>query len=159
MKIKGIKDKVLFFWQQIKNQIVILSQGKAKFNQMLYLWGLTPALIVAIFLQNRINSIKFVPISFILYCVIFCYFAWHIFIVRKTLKVQPEYRKVTIKDKELFKDKTQEEIELIKKERKKSKIKKLLLLEKWDSAPPYFIIICIDLYIILLQLEAIFRIF
>ncbi|HSQ97772.1 MAG TPA: hypothetical protein VLL98_03575 [Rickettsiales bacterium] len=159
MKIASVKYKILFFREQIKNQIILLSKGKGKFNKMLYLWGLTPALIVTFFFQHKINSIKNIPMAFIIYFLILFYFSWHIFVVRQTLKVQPEYRKVKIKDKELFKGKTKEEISFIKKERKKSKIKKMLLLEKWDSAPPYVIIICFDIYIILVQLQGIFNIF
>lgn len=159
MNIVNIRDKVLFFLTKIKNEILILSEGKANFNRMLYLWGLTPAIIITFLLQRRIDSIKNVALILIIYFAISLYFLWHLFVIRKTLKIQPEYKKVKISNKELFKGKTKEEIEAIKKEKRKSGLRKLILLEGWESTPAYIMIACFDTYVALTQIQGMFSVF
>jgi len=159
MNIIGVKNKILFYLGKLKNEIVILSCGKAKFNYMLYLWGLTPAVIITFFFQRKIDSIKNTPLILIIYLAISLYFFWHIFVIRKTLKVQPEYKKVKINKKELFEGKTKEEVLAIKDNMKKSRLRKLVLLEGWESAPTYNIIICFDVYVALTQIQGMFNVF
>lgn len=159
MNIVNIRDKVLFFLTKIKNEILILSDGKANFNRMLYLWGLTPALIITFLLQKRIDSIKSTILILIIYLAISLYFLWHLFVIRKTLKIQPEYKKIKISNKELFKNKTKEEIEAIKKEKRKSRLKKLILMEGWESTPSYIMIACFDTYVALTQIQGMFSVF
>lgn len=159
MNIINIGDKILFYLRKIKAEIIILSDGKAKFNYMLYLWGLIPAAIITFLFQRQIDSIKSVALSLIIYLAISIYFLWHLFVIRKTLKVQPEYKRAKLSKKELFKGKTKEEIESIKKELRKSKLKKLILLEGWDSTPPYIMIACFDAYVALTQIQGMFSVF
>lgn len=149
-------EKIKSFLNGAKNKISIVSKGEANFYSMLYLWGLTPSLILIFFLQNKIDSIKSNAISLIIYLLITLYFLWHLFVIRKTLKVQPQYKRIKLSKKELFKDKTKEEIKEIKKEQRKKRLKKLLLLEGWDSAPSYILIACIDVYVALTQMQEIF---
>lgn len=149
-------EKIKSFLNGAKNKISIVSKGEASFYSMLYLWGLIPSLILIFFLQNRIDSIKSNTISLIIYLFITLYFLWHLFVIRKTLKVQPQYKRLKLSKKELFKDKTKEEIREIKKEQRKKRLKKLLLLEGWDSAPSYILIACIDVYVALTQMQEIF---
>ena len=149
-------EKIKSFLNGTKNKISIVSKGEASFYSMLYLWGLTPSLILIFFLQNKIDSIKSNTISLIIYLLITLYFLWHLFVIRKTLKVQPQYKRVKLSKKQLFKDKTKEEIKEIKKEQRKKRLKKLLLLEGWDSAPSYILIACIDVYVALTQMQEIF---
>ncbi|MDD2840705.1 MAG: hypothetical protein PHY80_06380 [Rickettsiales bacterium] len=159
MSIIKVRDKILFFLKKIKNEILLLSDGKAKFNYMLYLWGLTPAIVITFFFQKQIDSIKNSALIFIVYLLISLYFLWHLFVIRKTLKVQPEYKRVKLSNRELFKDKTKEEIEAIKKDKRKSKFRKLILLEGWESTPPYIMIACFDTYVALTQIQGMFNIF
>jgi hypothetical protein len=159
MNVANIKDIVILFLNKLKDEIVTLSVGRAKFSSMLYLWGLTPAIIIALLLQRNIDRINNMFLVFIIYIFISLYFSWHLFVIRKTLKVQPEYRRIKIKDTELFKDKSEKEINEIKKERRKSKIRKLLLLDGWNSMPPYVIIACLDVYVVLTQLQGMYNIF
>lgn len=150
------KDKIKSFLNGAKNKIIIVSKGEANFYSMLYLWGLIPALVIIFLLQNKIDSIKNNIVLFIIYLIITLYFLWHLFVIRKTLKVQPQYKKVKISNKELFKGKTKEEIKEIKKEKRKERFRKLILLEGWNSAPSYIIITCIDAYVALTQMQGIF---
>lgn len=159
MNIVNIRDKVFFYLRKIKNEIIVLSDGKARFNYMLYLWGLTPAVIITFLFQKQIDSINNVALALIVYFVVCLYFLWHLFVIRKTLKVQPEYKKVKMTNKQLFKGKTKEEINAIKKELRKSKLKKLILLEGWDSTPSYIMIACFDTYVALTQIQGMFSIF
>ena len=150
------KEKIKYFLGGAKNKIITISKGEANFYSMLYIWGLIPAFAIIFFLQNKIDSIKNNIILLIVYLVITLYFLWHLFVIRKTLKVQPQYKKVKISNKELFKGKTKEEIKEIKKEKRKERFRKLILLEGWDSAPSYIIITCIDVYVALTQIQGIF---
>lgn len=150
------KEKTKSFLNGAKNKIIIVSKGEANFYSMLYLWGLIPALVIIFLLQNKIDSIKNNIVLFIIYLIITLYFLWHLFVIRKTLKVQPQYKKVKISNKELFKGKTKEEIKEIKKEKRKERFRKLILLEGWNSAPSYIIITCIDAYVALTQMQGIF---
>ena len=159
MNIVSIKDKVLFYLGRVKSEIRVLSEGRAKFGYMLYLWGLTPALVITFFFQKHIDSIRNVALVLIVYLVISLYFLWHLFVIRKTLKVQPEYRRVKISKKELFKGKSKEEIEAIKKELRKKRFKKMILLEGWDSTPSYIMVACFDAYVALTQIQGMFNTF
>jgi hypothetical protein len=133
---------------KIKDKIVVLSKGKCgSFNFMLYGWGLAPALFVLFFLQRRIsynkNSIFVVLVELFL----FVYFTWHFYTINKTLKVQPQYKVIIPTKKELYKDKTPEEIKEIKKQRKRKILNKFLLKESWSTTPNYSIIRLIDIFV------------
>ena len=148
-----MKEKLKIFFTNFKNKIIILSKGEANFNTMLYVWGLIPSLVIMFFLQGKINSIKISFFSIIIYLFLILYFSWHFFVIRKTLKLQPEYKKVKINKKDLYKDKTKEEIEQIKKENRKKTFKKMLLLTPWDTMPMYNIISCLDFLMIITQVQ------
>lgn len=152
------KEKIKSFLNGAKNKIIIISKGEANFYSMLYLWGLVPALIIIFFLQNKIDLIRNNTILFVINLIITLYFLWHLFVIRKTLKTQPQYKKIKLSNKELFRGKTKEEIKEIKKEKRKQRFRKLILLEGWDSAPSYILIACIDAYVALTQIQDIFTI-
>lgn len=153
-----LKDKVISFFKKIINYFLLISKGEANFNIMLYLWGVLPGIIIAFFLQPSINSIKNKFIAIILLLIILVYFVWHLFSIKKTLKVHPEYRVVKPTKKELYAGKTKEEIENIKKEQRKENVQKLLLLRGWDSKPAYILIGFFDAYVILTQIQSLLNI-
>jgi len=153
MDKEKLKNKSLEMVQNFRNNIALVSRGEANFKVMLYLWGLVPGLIVTFLLQRSINSIHNRFFATIVYVALAIYFLWHIFCIRKSLKVQPENRVIKISKKELYAGKTKEEIEEIKKEKRKENFQKFLLLRAWDSTPNYVLIGCFDAYIVLTQLQ------
>lgn len=154
MNEENLKNNSNSILKKIKESIVIVSKGEANFKTMLYLWGLVPGLILTFLLQRSIDSItnKFIAIPIFVFFAI--YFFWHILCIRKTLKVQPENRVVKPSKKELYAGKTKEEIEEIKKEKRKENFQKFLLLRAWDTTPNYVLIGCFDAYIVLTQLQS-----
>lgn len=159
MNNEHIKNKALSIIGAIKNYIILISKGEANFNVMLYLWGVLPGLIITIFLQLRINSIVNIFFAVLVPSIILIYFLWHFFAIRKALKVHPEYVVKKIKKKELYAGKTDEEIEEIKKEKRKETLQKMFLLRGWESKPAYVLIEFFDLYLILTQIQVLLKIF
>jgi len=147
------------FGNKIKEHFVRMTKGEYNFGYMLYLWGVIPAIILSLFFQKKIDLIASSTIKIILYTIFFLYFLWHLYVIWKSLKVQPEHKVVKISKKDLHKDKTAEEIQEIKKQKRNDTVKKLMLLHAWDTAPNYVIVSCIDCYVILTQLQGIMRIF
>lgn len=158
MNMQGFKTGFLNIFKKIKNNIVEVHNGRGNFSSMLYLWGLIPALIITIFFQSKINHLKSEFFSVFICLIITVYFLWHLLCIKNTLKTQPKYKIVKPSKKELFKDKTKEEIEAIKKEKRKEAMQKLLLLRAWDSTPNYVLVACFDAYVTLTQLQRIFQI-
>ena len=158
-----MKDKILNIlkkiYNYIKNQIVILSKGECKnFYSMLYLWGLLPFVVISYITRGSNHILGAGFLSILIYLIFIIYFIWHIYVVKKTLKVQPQYKVKKLSKKELYKDKTKEEIKEIKNEKRKDTLKKLLLLKSWDSVPMYTIIELLDFIVILNQMQKILNI-
>lgn len=158
-----MKDKILNILKKIcgyiKNQIIILSKGECKsFYSMLYLWGLLPFILISYITKGSKPIAKIEFIAIIIYSIFVIYFIWHIYVVKKTLKVQPQYKVKKISKKELYANKTKEEIKEIKNEKRKDTLKKLLLLKSWDSVPMYTIIELLDFILILNQIQKILNI-
>lgn len=155
-KILNIIKKILIFF---KNQFVTLSKGEyPHFYTMLYVYSVLPALLIFFISKKNysINLNNYVVILTSLLMII--YFIWHIYVVKKTLKVQPQYVVKKITKKELYANKTPEEIKQIKKDKKIKTVKKLLLLEAWDSAPIYTIVELVDVAVIIFQFQRILNI-
>jgi hypothetical protein len=146
-------------FEMVKNTFKILVEGNGNFNRILFLWGVVPNVVLILFFQRKIEIFRFRFFTLFICILIIVYFLWHIFIVRKTLKIQPQYKVVKVKKKDLYKGKTKEEIAEMKKEERKTAVKKMFLLEAWDSTPNYVIVICLDAYTVLTQLQIIFGIF
>lgn len=159
MNKENLKNKFLEILSKVKEEFFLVSKGEANFKKMLYLWGLVPGLIVTFLLQRSIYSINNKLAATVIYIFLAVYFFWHILSIRKALKVQPENRVVKPSKKELYAEKTKEEIEEIKKEQRKENLQKFLLLRSWDSTPNYILIGCFDAYIVLTQLQALLTIF
>ena len=158
-----MKDKILNIlkkiYNYIKNQIIILSKGECKsFYSMLYLWGLLPFVVISYITKGYKPILETDFISILIYLIFIIYFIWHIYVVKKTLKVQPQYKVKKISKKELYANKTKEEIKEIKNEKRKDTLKKLLLLKSWDSVPMYTIIELLDFIAILNQMQKILNI-
>lgn len=150
-----IKKILVFF----KNQFVSLSKGQYQhFYVMLYIYGLIPALLVLFVFKKSYSIILNNFLAILLYSLIIIYFIWHIYVVKKTLKVQPQYVVKKVTKKELYADKTPEEIKQIKKEKNIDYVKKLLLLKSWNSMPMYTIVELFDVLIILSQFQKILNI-
>ena len=147
-KAKALSNKIL-------NQFIILTKGEYNFNIMLYLFGLAPAIVISILFQKNIDRMGIAILQVFIYTLLALYFAWHIYVIIKTLKVQPEHKIVRPSKKELYKDKSEEEIESIKKEKRKDKLQKFMLLKAWDTTPNYVLIGCVDAYMILTQVQGI----
>ena len=158
MNKEFFKKKAKDFYNKIKNCIVLISKGEFNFQYMMYLWGVLPGIILILFIPKHIDTINSNILSFFICLIVAVYFSWHMLSIRKALKVHPEYRVIKQTKKELYKDKTPEEIEEIKKEKRKESIEKLLLLRGWNSTPNYVLVGCFDLYIILTELQRIFNI-
>lgn len=155
----NIKSKIIHIINAIKNNIIIISKGEYQhFNRLLYIWGLLPGILITLFIQNKLPNTSNLFFSILSYSLIVFYFAWHLFAIIKTLKVQPQYKVKKITKKELYEGKTSEEIKNIKKQKREDNIKKLLLLKAWDSSPSYVIIEIFDLFIILSQIQRFFYI-
>lgn len=158
-----MKDKILNILKKnglyIKDKIIVLSKGEYQhFYKLLYLWGLLPAVIIVFFIQKGLPLQSFQFISIIFYLLISIYFIWHIFVIKKTLKVQPQYKVKKISKKELYKDKTKEEIKKIKQENNIDTLKKIFLIKSWNSAPMYTIVELVDILVILTQIQRIWNI-
>ncbi len=152
----GILNKIGIY---IKNQVITLSKGEYKsFYSMLYLWGFLPCVLVSYITKGSTPIINVGFISILIYLMFVIYFVWHIYVVKKTLKVQPQYKVKKISKKELYANKTKEEIKEIKSEKRKDVLKKLLLLKSWDSVPMYTIIELVDFIVILNQIQKILNI-
>ncbi|MDR3290243.1 MAG: hypothetical protein LBT02_03085 [Rickettsiales bacterium] len=151
--------KVVFDF--IKNQVVILSNGETKsFKITLYVWGLIPAFIVVLFLQRKINLSQNSFLTLIFEVFLILYFSWHIYVIRKTLKVQPNLRAPKkLSKKELYVNKTADEIQEIKKQQKKELSQKLLLKKPWKETPDYVIIGCFDFFVVLTEFSLFMNIF
>ena len=160
MDINSLKEKLGAFLKKVGNCFVLITKGEFNFKYMMYLWGVLPGFIICFFLQKYIELMqdKFALLAFLLCLVIIVYFLWHLMYLYKTLKVHPEYRVLKKTKKELYKDKTPDEIKELKKKERQETIKKLLLLEKWDSAPAYILVGVFDLCVILTELQLIFAI-
>lgn len=159
----NMKDKILNIlknlYNYIKNQIIILSKGECKsFYSMLYLWGLLPFVVISYITRGSNHILGAGFLSILIYLIFIIYFIWHIYVIRKTLKVQPQYKVKKISKKELYANKTKEEIKEIKSEKRKDVLKKLLLLKPWGSAPMYTIIELLDFIVILNQIQKILNI-
>ena len=152
----GILNKIGIY---IKNQVITLSKGEYKsFYSMLYLWGFLPCVLVSYITKGSTPIINVGFISILIYLMFVIYFVWHIYVVKKTLKVQPQYVVKKITKKELYANKTPEEIKQIKKDKKIKTVKKLLLLERWDSMPMYRIVEWVDVLVIIFQFQRILNI-
>ena len=152
----GILNKIGIY---IKNQVITLSKGEYKsFYSMLYLWGLLPFVVISYITRGSNHILGAGFLSILIYLIFIIYFIWHIYVVKKTLKVQPQYKVKKLSKKELYKDKTKEEIKEIKNEKRKDILKKLLLLKSWDSVPMYTIIELLDFIVILNQIQKILNI-
>ncbi len=159
MNREDLKNKSFEILNKVREEFAFVSKGEANFKTMLYFWGLIPGLIITFLLQKSIYSINNKFFATIVYIVLAAYFFWHILCIRKTLKVQPENRVVKPSKKELFKGKTKEEIEQIKKEKRKESLQKFLLLRAWDSSPNYVLVGVFDAYIVLTQLQGLLSIY
>ena len=146
----SVKEFCLKFCDKIKQSIITTTKGETNLNIMLFGYGVFPALVYVIFLERKIKHIDFSFIRLFLFLLVFLYFIWHLYVIWKTLKVHPEYKKQKKPSKkELCKGKTKEEIKQIEKEIGKTRIRKALLLEGWDTSPNYVIVSLIDIYVLL----------
>lgn len=146
------------FFENIMEEIKKVSTGNGNFNTMLYAWGVAPGVILTIFIQRKIDFMDNVYMQFLLYLIFFLYFLWHFFVVRKTLKVQPEHKVVKPSKKELYEGKSKEEIKQIKDEKRKETLQKMFLLRAWDTTPIYVIVECFDVYLFLTQVQGLYNI-
>ena len=155
-KILNIINKFLLFF---KNQFIVLSKGEYQhFYIMLYIYSLLPAILIFFILKKNYFIILNDYVVIFISLIIMAYFIWHIYVVKKTLKVQPQYIVKKITKKELYAGKTPEEIKQIKKDNKIKTVKKLLLLESWDAMPMYTIIELMDAIIVIFQFQRILNI-
>lgn len=155
-KLLNIIKKIIVFF---KNQFITLSKGEyPHFYTMLYVYSLLPAILIFFIAKKNHSIILNNYITILTSLLIIVYFIWHIYVVKKTLKVQPQYVVKKITNKELYANKTPEEIKQIKKDKKIKTVKKLLLLEAWDSVPIYTIVEWIDVLVVIFQLQRILNI-
>lgn len=152
MNKSDIKSIILGIFNKIQSRIKELWSGKTSLNVVLYRWGLLPGCIILLF-QKNINSIQNSFISISIYLLISLYFLWHLFVIRRTLKAQPELVVKKIKEKDLFEGKTKEEISKIKLQIGKDRLKKALLLKSWNTTPNYTIIAAFDAVVALTQIQ------
>jgi hypothetical protein len=144
----------LFIAQDVKQKIILMTKGESSWYPMIYGYGLFPALFVYFFCQKTIEQNRNNFFIIFIELLLFLYFAWHIYVIYKTLKVQPQYvapKKLT--KKELYAGKTKDEIKAIKKEQKKEVVQKLMLQRAWDTTPYYKIIGAVELYICFIELQ------
>ena len=154
---ENVKEKLINIIKIVKDKILILSKGEYQhFNMMLYFWGLIPGLVIVLFIQNKSPNKNNLFFSILFYILVIIYFLWHFFVSKKTLKVQPQYKITKMTKKELYKNKTKEEIKEIKKQKREDNMKKLLLLKAWDSSPAYTLIELFDIFVILTQIQRFF---
>lgn len=162
MNIKNIllkiKEMVIRFFNFIIAKIKKTNNGESNYYIMLYVWGVFPAVILMMFLQKHLSRMDNGFFKLIISLFITLYFLWHLFVIRKTLILHPEHKPVKITKKELYKDKTEEEIKEIKKEKRKEIVQKMLLLRAWNTSPDYIIIACLDAYNAATELQIIFNI-
>ena len=147
MKFKDIKTKIV-------EDFFAFTKGLGSYNKLLFLWGCFPGFFFAFIFIKKISNF-ILPVKFLLSIIIMIYFIWHIYAIYKTLKEQPQYKKKKISKKELYKDKTEEEIKKIKRENLKIKAQKLVLIKPWDTSPTHTWVVCLDLYVILTYLNVI----
>ncbi|MDR2527327.1 MAG: hypothetical protein LBC92_05640 [Rickettsiales bacterium] len=150
-KIKNILGKIYYI---IKMKVLVFTSGNAEsFKRMLYCYGLIPSIIVVFYIDKKIVMYKNF-FTFLVSLFLMIYFSWHVYVIWKTLKVQPQYKKPKkIKKKDLYANKTKEEIESIKKQNKKDFVDKLLLRKSWNDTPDYVIISCCEVLAIWMELN------
>lgn len=163
MCIKKISDKIknysIEFYNKVKTSFLKTHQGEESLNKTLWLWGVLPAVLVVFFLEERLRKFPNI-ISLPIHIAIIAFFAWHIFAIRTTIKKHPEYKKKKKEDGEdKYKGLTKKQIKEAKKEEKKEKsmdiLKKAMLIKAWDTMEFYKIVILIDCFVILTQLQRI----
>ena len=134
-----------------------ITKGNIGYNTLLFALGFCPAICLFLFHKKIENA--FLIIKFLLSLFIFVYYVWHLYVIYIFLKIHPEYKEKKVSKKELYKDKTKEEIEKIKKEKFKSNLQKFFLLKSWKTRPNHEWIICLDLLFILTYFRIIINIF
>ena len=146
MFLKSFFIKKLGF---LKGEFFAITSGNGNFKRMLFLWGAIPGIIISLILHRKIDRISFNFFKIFLSVIFVLYFSWHFYSLCKTIHLHPEYKKKKIKKRDLYKDKTDEEIKKIKIDNMKNTLKKALLMKSWDTTPDYFWVGAIDLYVIL----------
>ncbi|GMO59276.1 MAG: hypothetical protein Ta2D_04990 [Rickettsiales bacterium] len=151
------------FYIRLKNKIVTLTKGEIpveKFDNFLWVWSGIPMAIVVLWLQPKLNIYYNNFFSFVLEFLLLVYFSWNFYVVKKVVKLHPELKPPKRPSrKELYANKTKEEIEEIKKMKKKELYEKLMLKKSWRDTPGYYIVLCLDLFIILQELQLIIQLF
>jgi len=149
------KEKSLFIWSKIKESFIKAHKGEEKLNIMLWGWGIVPAILVVFFLEDGLRKAPFKILLIPIYLGVIAFFVWHIMAIRTTIKKHPEYKKS--KKEKQYKGLSKKRIkELKRKERKEENInlvKKALLLKAWDSMEFYKIVILVDCFVILTQIQ------
>ncbi|MDR0423379.1 MAG: hypothetical protein LBH46_02190 [Rickettsiales bacterium] len=149
---------VVFVCAKMKNKVTILTRGECtNFNNMLFVWGLFPAIFVLFYLQRRLNYNKDTFFAVLLELLVLIYFVWHVYVINKTLSIQPQHKVIKLSEKELLKDKTNEEIREFKKQKRKDLVNRILLKKSWSDTPNYSIIRLIDIFIIMIEIQAVLR--
>ena len=141
----------------LKKKFLSISKGNISYNTLLFAWGFCPAICLFLFHKKIENA--FLIIKFLLSLFIIIYYMWHLYAIYNFLKIHPEYKEKKISKKELYKDKTKEEIEEIKKENFRSNLQKFFLLKSWKTRPNHQWIVCLDLLFLLTYLRIIINIF
>jgi glucan phosphoethanolaminetransferase (alkaline phosphatase superfamily) len=154
----NIKETAIKFLLAIKKSLINSNNGDENLYVMLWAWGILPAILVVFFLDNklkRFGKIIACPIAVL----IILFFSWHIFAIMKTIKKHPEYKEKKEDKKEKYKGLSDKQIKELKiKERKKENLnllKKAMLLKSWDSMEFYKIVILVDGFVILTQIQRI----
>ena len=156
--MENLKLKITNFIKYSVNSIREITKGHGNYNKILYLWGLLPSLLMLYYQKSPLYSNMDRGLAASLYVIIALYFIWHLIVIRNTLKEQPEYKVVKKSKKEIYQGLTDEQIKELKRENRKTNIKKFFLLESWDTAPAYTFIICIDAFVGLTQVQYLLQI-
>ena len=156
---RKVKERVINILIKIKKSFIKSTKGEESFYFMLWVWGVIPAVLTIFYIEDKLKNINFNLISIPLYIAIITFFVWHIVAIRTTLKKHPEYKEKKEDKKEKYKGLSKEKIKELKQEERKEKnmsiVKKALLLKAWDSTPFYKIVILLDCFVILTQIQRI----
>ena len=154
-----IKKNVLNILFKIKLSFIKSTKGEENFYVMLWGWGILPAVLFTFYLADKLERIKTGLISFPVCILIIVFFVWHIFAIRTTIKNHPEYKRIKEDKKAKYKGLNKKQIkELKQKERKERNVnlfKKAMLIKAWDSTEFYKIVILVDCFVILTQVQRI----
>jgi hypothetical protein len=153
--MSDIKQKATAFYEYTKANVITITNGQGRWKFVLYVWGVLPAVLILLAFQKDLRVYNGFP-SFIAELLIAIYFSWHGYVIRKTLKVHPEFvMKVPTKEERIASAKTPEEAEKIKKEIKKETFQKIILMKSWSRTPDYNIIFLTDIFMAWTEIQLI----